>query len=183
MIHETIAKKYARALIELALEDKQQARCGREVESFGILIKENEQLWGLFTGPAGDAKLRRSALDAVLQKTKYLPLIDNFIRLLMDKDRLVLIGDIARAYGRMLDDLEGKMKARLVSAGPLSDAEIAEVTKRLSGSLKRDIVLETSVDPSLIGGAVAYVGGLVFDGSIKTQLTTIRDNLKKGHIS
>ncbi|MBN2223223.1 MAG: ATP synthase F1 subunit delta [Deltaproteobacteria bacterium] len=183
MIHETIAKKYARALFELALEDKQYERCGREIESFAVLIKENEQLWGLFTGPAGDTELRRSALDAVFLKTKYLPLVDNFIRLSMDKERLVLIGDISRAYGRLLDEHEGKMKARLVSAAALSDEEIAEIKKRLSVSLKREIILETSVDPSLIGGAVAYVGGLIFDGSIKTQLTTIRDNLKKGHMS
>lgn len=183
MIHETIAKKYARALIELALEDKEQERCGREIESFGILVRENEQLWGLFTGPAGDTELRRSALDAVLSKTKYLKLVENFIRLLMDKERLSLIPDISRAYGRLLDEHEGKMKARLVSAAPLSDTETAEITKRLSTTLKRQIILETSVDPSLIGGAVAYVGGLVFDGSIRTQLSTIRDNLKKGHIS
>jgi len=183
MIHETIARKYARALIELALEDKQLERCGREIESFGTLIRENEQLWGLFTGPAGDTELRRSALDAVLSKTQYLGLVANFIRLLMDKERLVLITDIARAYGRLLDEHEGKMKARVVSAAPLSDGETAEITKRLSASLKREIILETSVDPSLIGGAVAYVGGLIFDGSIRTQLSTIRDNLKKGHIS
>jgi F-type H+-transporting ATPase subunit delta len=183
MIHETIARKYAQALIELALEDKQQERCRREIESFGVLIRENEQLWGLFTGPAGDTELRRSALDAVLSKTDYLGLVANFIRLLMDKERLVLIGDIARAYGRLLDEHEGKMKARVVSAAALADSEIAEIRKRLSAALKRDIILETSVDPSLIGGAVAYVGGLVFDGSIRTQLSTIRDNLKKGHMS
>lgn len=183
MIHETIAKKYARALIELALEDKSQQRCGREIESFGALIRKDEQLWGLFTGPAGDTELRRSALDAVLEKTKYIGLVNNFIRLLMEKDRLVLITDISLAYGRLLDENEGKMKARLVSAAPLSGSEIADVTKRLSAALSRDIILETSVDPSLIGGAIAYVGGLVFDGSIRTQLSTIRDNLKKGHIS
>jgi F-type H+-transporting ATPase subunit delta len=182
MIHETIAKKYARAIFELALEDKKQERCGQEIESFGATLRENEKLWGLFTGPAGDTELRRSALDAVLLKTKYLPIINNFIRLLMDKDRLLLIGDIARAYGRLIDEHEGKMKARLVSAAPLSDNEIAEIKKRLSTTLKRDIVLETSVDPSLIGGEVAYVGGLIFDGSIRTQLTAIRDNLKKGHM-
>jgi len=183
MIHETIAKKYARALIELALEEKQLERCGREIESFGILIKENEQLWGLFTGPAGDVALRRSALDAVLAKTQYLGLVANFIRLLMDKERLALINDISRAYGRLLDEHQGKTKARLVSAAELSADEIAEVTKRLSAALKREIILETSVDPSLIGGAVAYVGGLIYDGSIRTQLSTIRDNLKKGHIN
>jgi F-type H+-transporting ATPase subunit delta len=183
MIHETIAKKYARALFELALEDKEYERCGREIESFTILISENLQLWGLFTGPAGDTELRRSALDAVLEKTKYLPLVNNFIRLLMDKERLVIIGDIARAYGRLLDEHEGKTKARLVSAAPLSDGEITEIRKGLSTGLKREIILETSVDPTLIGGSVAYVGGLVFDGSIRTQLTTIRDNLKKGHMS
>ncbi|RPI96687.1 MAG: hypothetical protein EHM32_02660, partial [Spirochaetales bacterium] len=115
MIHETIAKKYARALFELALEDKKYDRCGQEIESFAILITGNEQLWGLFTGPAGDTELRRSALGEVLAKTKYLPVVNNFIRLLMDKERLVIIGDIARAYSRLLDEYEGKTKARLVS--------------------------------------------------------------------
>ncbi len=183
MIHETIAKKYARALFELALDDKKHELCGQQIESFGAIIGEDEQLWGLFTGPAGDTELRRSALDAALLKTKYLPLVNNFIRLLMDKDRLLLIGDIGRAYSRLIDEHEGKMKARLVSAAPLSEGEITEIKKRLSATLKRDIILETSVDPSLIGGEVAYVGGLIFDGSIRTQLTTIRDNLKKGHMS
>jgi F-type H+-transporting ATPase subunit delta len=156
MIHETIARKYARALIELALEDKQQARCGREIESFAILIRENEQLWGLFTGPAGDTELRRSALDAVLSKTQYLGVVANFIRLLMDKERLVLITDISRAYGRLLDDHEGKMKARLVSAAPLSDGRRPR-SRNDCLPAETEIILETPADPSLIGGAVAYV--------------------------
>ena len=182
MIQETIAKKYSRALIELALEDKKEQRCGEDLEAFGALIKGNEQLWSFLTGPTGEKELKRSTLDAVLEKTKYLPLVNKFIRLLLDKERLIFIGEIAKAYSRLLNEHRGKVKARLVSASLLTDGEIKEIQKRLADALKRDIVLETSVDPSLIGGAVAYVGGLVFDGSIKTQLNNIRDNLKKGNV-
>jgi F-type H+-transporting ATPase subunit delta len=183
MIQETIAKKYARALIELALESKKEERCGEELDAFAALFRDNEQLKSLLTGPTGEKELKRSTLNAVLEKTKYLPLVGNFIRLLQDKERLVFVADIARAYGRFLNEHRGKVKAQLVSASALSDGEIKEIQKRLSGTLKRDIVLETSVDASLIGCEVAYVGGLVLDGSIRTQLNNIRDNLKKGQVS
>jgi F-type H+-transporting ATPase subunit delta len=183
MIQETIAKKYARALIELALEGKKEERCGEELEAFATLVKGNAELWSFLTGPAGEKELKHATMGEILKKAKYLPLVDNFIRLLLDKERVMFIGEIARAYGRLLDEHRGKVKARLVSAAPLSSGEIKEIQKKLSDALKRAIVLEASVDPALIGGAVAYVGGRVFDGSIRTELNNIRDNLKKGHMS
>jgi F-type H+-transporting ATPase subunit delta len=183
MIQETIAKKYARALIELALDEKKEQRCGEELEAFSALVKGNTELWSFLTGPTGERGSKHSILEEILKKAKYFPLVENFIRLLLDKERVMFIGEIAKAYGRLLDEHRGKVKAQLVSAAPLSSGEVKEIQKRLSDALSRDIVLEASVDPSLIGGAVAYVGGLVFDGSIRTELNNIRDNLKKGYMS
>ncbi|MEJ2068715.1 MAG: ATP synthase F1 subunit delta, partial [Deltaproteobacteria bacterium] len=93
---------------------------------------------------------------------------------------LSFIGEIADIYNSLLDQAEGRVTAKIISAAPLSKAELDNIVKGLSKAVGKKIVPDVKIDPSIIGGIISHVGGLVFDGSIRTQLDNISYNLKKG---
>lgn len=180
MIKEKVSRKYARALMDIGIEDKKEELYGKELVSFNGLIKKNGVILNWLAGPVGDIDARRSSMEEILSKMGLSPMVTNFIRLLLDKDRLIYLDEITTVYQSLLDDREGRVIAEIVSASPLSKTEIKKINRELSSVVGKDIVSEVILDPSLIGGVVARVGGLVFDGSIKTQLENVRDSLKKG---
>ena len=87
---------------------------------------------------------------------------------------------IAEEFNRLVDDEEGRMSAEVTTATPLDSAHEERLREALSRRTGREVRLEIKVDASLIGGAVAKVGDLVFDGSLRTQLSKLRANLTKG---
>ena len=183
MIQETVARKYARALMELAKEDGKEERYGKEILSFYHMLNSDKKLWNFFIGPSESSEVKRDALEKILPKFKFSKVVNNFIRLLLDKERLSFIGDIVDTYNSLLDEAKGRVRAKIVSASPLTKAEVNKIVKGLTAAVGKEIVADISIDPEIIGGIVAQVGGLVFDGSIKTQLENISYNLKKGYIN
>ncbi|MBN1882655.1 MAG: ATP synthase F1 subunit delta [Deltaproteobacteria bacterium] len=182
MIQDTIAKKYAKALLELGQEDGQEERYGRDIADLESFLTKDESLWSWLTGPVGDYKGKRDTLDKILSQTNAPQIIQNFFRLLLEKDRFVLIPVIVRSYQRLLDEVLGRVRAHIITASDLTKKDVSDLSERLSTAVGKEVVCDITVDPSIIGGIIAHVGGLVFDGSIKTELHTIRDNLKKGQM-
>lgn len=180
MIQETVARKYARALMELAKEDGKEEKYGKELLSFSTMLKDDKGFWNFFVGPSGSLENKKAALEDVLSHLKLSKVVKNFIRLLFDKERLSFIGEIADIYNSLLDQAEGRVTAKIISAAPLSKAELDNIVKGLSKAVGKKIVPDVKIDPSIIGGIISHVGGLVFDGSIRTQLDNISYNLKKG---
>lgn len=183
MIQETVARKYARALMELAKEDKKEERYGQEISSFLAMLKSDKMLWSFFVGPSESLENKRVALEDILPKLNFSKVVQNFIRLLLDKERLSFLGDIVGIYATLLDEAEGRVRAKIISASPLSKADLNNIVKGLSAAIGKKIVADVSLDPEIIGGIIAHVGGLVFDGSIKTQLENIGYNLKKEYVN
>ncbi|TFG91464.1 MAG: ATP synthase F1 subunit delta, partial [Myxococcales bacterium] len=95
--------------------------------------------------------------------------------------RVVELDAIRTAYGALADEAAGRMRARVVSASPLSDAQRERLRRALAERTGSQLELDIEVDASLLGGAVATVGGLVFDGSLRTQLDQLRSTLMRGH--
>ena len=180
MIKESIARKYAKALIEIGREDKKEELYGEELSSFYDYLTKNDKIWSLLTSPIDVLAKKRAVLEDILSGTKLSDITKNFLRILMEKERMVIIGEIIDAYKKLFDDSKSLVRANIVSATPLTKTEVKEITQALAGVVGKEVVCGITVDPSIIGGVIAYVGDLVFDGSIKTQLENIRDNLKKG---
>jgi F-type H+-transporting ATPase subunit delta len=104
-----------------------------------------------------------------------------FCSFLVDQRRIVEFQAIRAAYAELADEAAGRMRARVVSASPLSDAQLERLRRALAARTGRQLELDVEVDASLLGGAVASVGSLVFDGSLRTQLEQLRTTLMKGH--
>ncbi len=101
------------------------------------------------------------------------------MRLLVDRDRATELGQIARVYRDLGDELEGRARAQLRASAPLSPEQMKELEGALSRAVGKTVTVEASVDPLLLGGAVAQVGSFLFDGSIKGQLRELRRELKR----
>jgi F-type H+-transporting ATPase subunit delta len=99
---------------------------------------------------------------------------------LIDQRRLVDFYGIREEYQRLANEDEGLMTAVVTTAGPLDDRRKDRLRRALSERTGQEVQLDIQIDPTLIGGAIAKVGGMVFDGSLRTQLSKLRANLTKG---
>jgi F-type H+-transporting ATPase subunit delta len=108
------------------------------------------------------------------------PVFKSLLNLMLEKNRLAIIPEVRNFYQKLLDDMANISRATVTSATPLSDEAVASIKASLEKTTGRSIFVETEVDPELIGGVVARVGDLVLDGSVRSQLTNIKETLIKG---
>jgi F-type H+-transporting ATPase subunit delta len=108
------------------------------------------------------------------------PAVRNFYCFLIDRRRLVDFYGIREEYQRLAEEEAGLVTAIVTSAGPLDERRKDRLRRALSERTGQEVQLDVKVDPSLIGGAIAEVAGVVFDGSIRAQLGQLRSNLMKG---
>ncbi|MEW6264444.1 MAG: ATP synthase F1 subunit delta [Thermodesulfobacteriota bacterium] len=179
MISQTIARRYAQALLALGQEDGQLTRYGEELAEF-VKAAGQADLVVALTNPLYPREARRKLLDAILAKMKLSKIMENFLDLLQEKGRIGQVKAINDYYQRLVDEARNVKRAMIVTARPLSASAQARVKAAMEKMTGRTIILETKVDPDIIGGLVAQVGDLKMDGSVKTQLKNIRESLSKG---
>lgn len=177
MPSSTAAVRYAKALFALASEARTVPETREEVEALQALFAANDELRHALLTPLHPADQRKAALRALASQTSMSGLLTNFCSYLIDQRRLIDYQAIAEEFGRLTDEDQGLLTAQVVAAGPLDERRQDRLRRALSDRTGRQVRLEVEVDPSLLGGAIAKVGDLVFDGSIRTQLSQLRGNL------
>lgn len=173
----TAAHRYAKALFGLAQDDHRHREVRAEIENLAALVEGSRELRDAMLTPLHPADERKAVLRAIAARAEVSALVQNFIAYLIDQRRLIDFDAIVEAYGELADEAEGLVIAEVVSASPLDDRRKDRLRRALSERTGQEVRLEVEVDPSLIGGAVAKVGDLVFDGSLRTQLGQLRGNL------
>jgi len=176
----TAAHRYAKALFGLAEDDHRHREVRDELGKLSSLFAESRELREALLTPLHPASDRKAALRQIADRISVSPLVKNFLSYLIDQRRLIDFEAIAAAYGELADEAEGLLTAEVISASPLDDRRKDRLRRALSERTGREVRLEIEVDPALIGGAIAKVGDLVFDGSLRTQLGQLRANLTKG---
>lgn len=173
MKNYTVVKRYAQALLDLGRADGQYEQYGRELTQLSAALAGAGEAARALISPVFPEGVRRKMLLAVLQRAALSPLVNNFVRLLLDKGHLGELADIAEAYNRMADAEKGVIQAQVTSAGPLSAAELAAIREALNRFAKRQVELTVNQDPAIIGGLVARLGDLTIDGSVRTQINKL----------
>jgi F-type H+-transporting ATPase subunit delta len=141
---------------------------------------QEEALNQAITNPLYEISGRRNVLQAVIDNLDISKTMKSFLLLLFDKGRIGFVDRINEFYQKLADELNGIARASLVSATDLSDDTVEKIRAALSKKTNKEIILEVEQDPALIGGIVTKIGDLVWDGSIKTQLSNMRETLKRG---
>jgi F-type H+-transporting ATPase subunit delta len=174
----SIARRYARALFELAVEDGQFEAIGRELATIREALESDPDMLAALHSPSTTREERAAVAEALIRALKSGPTLANSLRLLADRRRLTELPAIERVYRDLADDKAGRVRAQVVSAVPLTEDAAGKLVAALSKATRRNVVVERSVNASILGGAVAKVGSQVFDGSIKSQLAQLKEQLK-----
>lgn len=180
MIRARITKRYTSALFELAAQTGKTAAVGEELAAVDALLRADGALREALLSPVLTGDVKAQVLDAVIEASELDPMAANFLRVLLDARKLSLLPDVVAAYADLADDAAGRIRGVAVSPTPLEDEDAQALAEALSKAVKKEVILDAQVDPTLRGGLVARVGNLVFDASLRTQLQRMRETLIKG---
>jgi F-type H+-transporting ATPase subunit delta len=172
-----VARRYARALFGIGVDAGNFDALGQQIADLAELWSSSPELRQALENPVFRQDEKRKVLEQLLPRIAPTPEVQRFVLLLLDRRRISILPAIARAYGALADEHTGRVRARVTSAEPLSPAALDRVRRSLEQRTGKKVIVETAVDPELIGGVVANVGDLVLDGSIRTQLDDLRAKL------
>ncbi len=176
---EPAAKLYAKALFSLAQEQGIQEKIAQELLDFSAFLFESDQLRTILTGQAFSMKERETVLDLMQEKVQLNPLVRRLVGLLVARNRLLLLVAVEKAYRKLWDAEQGLIRGNVTTAETLSDAERQDLEKAFSKKLGKKVLLEQFVEKEILGGLIVSVQGRTFDGSLKTTLTRLTENLER----
>ena len=174
-----MAGRYATALFELALEQKQVDAVKADLDRFGALVEENPELARLVSSPVFTAGEQTRALTAVLSNAGIGGLAANFLLLVASKRRLFAIRQIIKAFRLLVAQFKGEVTAEVTVAEKLDDRHLGALQSALKNVTGKDVDLDVKVDPSIIGGLIVKVASRMVDTSLKTKLNTIKHAMKE----
>lgn len=172
-----VGPRYAKALLALATELKQEDAIGKELDTLAATWESSADLRDVFQSPNIDAAARTKVIDALAARMGLSITMKNAVKLLGDRNRFRFIRAIARAYQAQREERGGVVLAEVISASALPDAYFAELERALAQVTGRKVRIEKSVDASLIAGVVTKIGDKVFDGSVKNRLAKLRASM------
>jgi len=165
------ARRYAQAVFEIALETKKLAEWQSDLQQIASIASSAEFMAWL-ESPKVRLEDKAKLLSERLKGVSRLAL--NLVLLLVTKGRLHILADIADEYQRLVDDYHGIERGEVVTAIPLDEGEKLNLAERLSAVVGKKVMLESEVDPGLLGGFVARVGGKLLDGSTRSRLEALK---------
>jgi F-type H+-transporting ATPase subunit delta len=175
-----VSKRYAKALLSLGREDGNYEAYGENLQEFSSFCELNGEFADVITNQVFSIEDRREILKAVLEKSAFSVMMRNFLYLLLDKNRIGAIQEIAEHYERLTDDISNIARAEIVTTRPLKTEEQNRLEKVLGDLTSKNVRVEVKEDKGLIGGIIVKIGDLVLDGSIRAQLEGLKESLKRG---
>jgi F-type H+-transporting ATPase subunit delta len=170
------ASTYAEALFEAARDRDELEATLADLQGFVESLHENEELRLFFYSTQIPEAQKRRALDGLAESLQTSS--RNFLKVLSDNDRTDILEDVVRNYEGLVGEHLGRMEVGMITAVELSEEELGRVRERLVQMLGgREVILENSVDPDILGGAVFRFGGRRVDGSVRGQLDGLRDKM------
>jgi F-type H+-transporting ATPase subunit delta len=175
------AARYARALFDVALQEGILDQADRDLTTVADLLQRQSDLQSVLTNAAVPAARKRSLLEAIVPRLELSGPVGKMLLLLADRDRFGVFPDLLTVFGERLRAHRRVLEAEITTAMPLSAEREAQLRQQLTAATGQQVTLTTKVDPNLIGGAVTRIGTMVYDGSLASQLTRLRERLLTGH--
>lgn len=174
-----LGRRYAKAIFDLGSEQGGLDKLGADLRTLAHAMKDSPELVSALSNPAIRRADRKKIVDALLQHIGVVTITRNAVYLLLDRERLTTLPSISRELDRMIEAKAGRVAAEVVSAKPLDPSQMSQITAALEKLSGKKVSVSKREDPDLLGGLVAKVGDTVYDGSLRTQLRTLRDELSK----
>ena len=174
---QTIARRYASALAEVASERGNEQAVKQEIDAWSSLIESNPQLREVFANPTVQYDQKRAVLEELITRTKVSDTTASFLRVLLKNQRLAELKYVADRFSFVLDERAGVVAANVTTARPIPEELKSSLRDAVGSAVGRSVRLTFATDEAIIGGVVTQVGSTIFDGSVQGQLERLAGDL------
>jgi len=174
-----ISSRYAKAVFELAKEAKKISDLEKDLDALGAALEESNDFRELLANPVYSREQLAAAVSAIGNKMKLTPMVANTLGLMAQNRRLFVLPKLVSTVKGMIADERGEVTAEVTAAKKLTKAQSDKLAKTLKATVGKDVVVNVSVDDSLIGGLIVKVGSKMIDSSIKSQLSNLKNAMKE----
>lgn len=172
-----IAKRYANALVQLATEKKIVDKTRDDLAAFVSAVDSHPALQKLLASPVFTPENKKAVITDLAAKLNMDQVTRRFVEHLAETGRIRYIKEVFEAFREILAERTNRAMAKLTTATTISAADLADIKKKLEALTNKQVDIDSRVDAALIGGAKAQIGSTIYDGSIKNQLSKMRNQL------
>lgn len=169
-----LAKRYAKALFDLAQQSNEAEKVESDLVELRKLLSESVNLREAVQNPVISKLEQKSAMEFILKKNKVAILTNRLVFVLIDNGRLSYLAEVADAYVERMKQYRDEVVAKVVSASPLGEKQLQDIQQQLSQALGKKVQVDPSVDPDILGGVVVLIGSKMLDGSIAGGLEELQ---------
>ena len=174
---QAVARRYAAALADVVTQRGEAREVQQELAAWSDMLRTNPNLYEVFANPTIALDKKRAVLKRLLEIGKPRPATANFLKVLLQNQRLTELDEINRRFADVLDVRAGVVAARVTSARPVPAATQQTLEARLHSLTGKKVRIEFDTDASIIGGLVTRIGSTVYDGSVRNQLEQIKEKM------
>lgn len=174
---QTVARRYSSALADVVLDRGEAKEVQQELQEWERLLKANANLQEVFRNPTISLDQKRAVLNKLIERAKPRGTTANFLKVLLQNQRLTELPEINRKFAEMLDERAGMVAATVTTARPVPDQIQESLQQKLTTLTQKKVRLDFEQDPELIGGLVTRIGSTVYDGSVRSQLQQIKERM------
>lgn len=180
MRYSEVANRYASALFEIAQESNQQNLFIEQLHGLKKVLSEDSEVSRYLQSPVAKVSEMKSALTEALEKGGVDKSIQNLVLLMAEKKRLGIFDELLLAFQDHADQANGVTRGTVRAAYELGPDERSQVEKMIKEKTGKNVILEYSKDPSVLGGVIAQVGSYTFDDTIDSHLRRMKEELNRG---
>ena len=182
MISTIVARRYAKALFAIAKEAGKLEAVSGELEAIVGYLEKAPEVEEALVSLVYPADLKGTIIEEILKAIEAGPELRKFLELLVERRRIQVIRAIQQCYQEFMDEEMGVKRAVVTTAIPMPQDLTEKLKDILAKITGKDVVLELREDPSIIGGVVAHIGDMVWDGSIRSQLQGFKESIGRGEL-
>jgi F-type H+-transporting ATPase subunit delta len=177
-IRASLAGRYASALFDLARNARQIESVGNSLDALGQALLDSKDFNELITSPLVSREAAGKSFAALAPDLGLDPITTNFLGVLARNGRKGELRNVIRAYRRLAAEHRGETTAEVITARPMNDDQLSALKAQLRTRAGRDVRIEATVDPNILGGLVVKLGSQQIDASIRTKLNRLASAMK-----
>lgn len=174
---EIIARRYGAALADVVLKTGETDVVKTELTQWATMMSSNAELSNVFDNPAIPHAQKEKVLESLIARVRPSKTVGNFLRILLKNGRLSAISAINERFAAELEERSGVVTAEVISARELPVNERTELRSQLEKLTGKTVNMDFSIDENIIGGVVTRIGSTVYDGSIRTKLDLLKEQI------
>ena len=175
MAKRVSGKRYAEAILQLAVEQDRVDQWGTDLDSLSQVLLD-EEFSSFLTHAQVPLPEKNRSIEAVFPDID--PLVRNLVALLISRGSIKLIRDVHLSYSQLVDEYRGRQRVEVTSAVPLDAAEVERISRFVSELIQKEVVVSTEVDETILGGVIIQVGDQLLDGSVRSRLEALRRQVR-----